>query len=762
MSSLKRLIVQIHRRSLWQVLGIYVVGAWIALQVADTVTAALGLPDWVPQVALVLLMVLLPVVLATAFVQEGVGGAARAEPVPEGEPTPEIPAPEPRGAHHRVLTWRNAIVAAVAMLALLTVSAGGYMGLRAAGIGPFGTLITKGVLEERDRIVLADFENHTPDSLVAVGATEYFRTALSQSAVVTLASGDYLANVLERMRKDPSLPLDYELAREVAIRQGLKAVVAGEVTVIGASYVVSARLVVAETGETLWADSETAHESAEIIEAVDRLSRHLRERVGESLKTIRANEPLPQLTTTSLEALQQLSLGDRANSRGDSEGAVPYLEAAIALDSGFASAYYGLANVLGNLGQWARMREMTRTAYELRERATLFERYRIEGDYHWVVTEDLDAAIQAYEMSLETGDSSGANNLAVLYWGYRRDYGRAERLYSRLLEQPDTTPLLLGNVAAVKVALGKFDEASLLLEQANERAGEDGYAHVIVPFEAARGHYDAAEARLQALREEYGRDPGWRAWTSEELASVTRLRGRLAEAERHLEDAIRAEEEQGLTASSITGSTWRSLMDVWFRGDRAAALLRMEAALDRWPLDSIPVADRPYDDLVGFYAWGGHTEQARAYLAEFEEQTDFKGRDFRQARHYSLGHIALTEGRPHDAIAEYRSADRLEAWPTRALPWLAYAYDQAGEPDSALAVYERYVTTPWIARLRGDSWWLALAYERLGDLYEQRGDTANAVYYYAKFVELWRDADPELQPRVEVARRAIEALSPDG
>ncbi|UCC83375.1 MAG: hypothetical protein JSW46_00140, partial [Gemmatimonadota bacterium] len=70
MSRLKRLIHEIHRRSLWQVLGIYVVGAWIALQVADTVTAALGLPDWVPQVALVLLIVLLPVVLATAFVQE--------------------------------------------------------------------------------------------------------------------------------------------------------------------------------------------------------------------------------------------------------------------------------------------------------------------------------------------------------------------------------------------------------------------------------------------------------------------------------------------------------------------------------------------------------------------------------------------------------------------------------------------------------------------------------------------------------------------
>jgi hypothetical protein len=159
MSRLKRLIHEIHRRSLWQVLSVYLVSSWVTLTVADTVTAALGLPDWVPQAALVLLIVLLPVVLATAFVQEGVGGA-KAEPAPEaekaeGEPTPEVAAPEPRGAHHNVFTWRNAIAAAVVMLALLTVSAGGYMGLRAAGIGPFATLMSKGVLEERDRIVAA-------------------------------------------------------------------------------------------------------------------------------------------------------------------------------------------------------------------------------------------------------------------------------------------------------------------------------------------------------------------------------------------------------------------------------------------------------------------------------------------------------------------------------------------------------------------------------------------------------------------------------
>ena len=85
MSRLKRLIQEIHRRSLWQVLGIYLGGAWVALQGVEALVSVLGLPDWVPGFALVLLIVGLPIVLATAFVQEGVGAD---EALSEGDAAP--------------------------------------------------------------------------------------------------------------------------------------------------------------------------------------------------------------------------------------------------------------------------------------------------------------------------------------------------------------------------------------------------------------------------------------------------------------------------------------------------------------------------------------------------------------------------------------------------------------------------------------------------------------------------------------------------
>jgi TolB-like protein len=360
MSGLKRLIHEIHRRSLWQVLGIYLVGAWIGYEIIQALTEGLGLPDWVLGFAVVIFIIGLPIVLATALVQEGVPAPSHKDSSlpPDDQVAPEARRPDARPGILRLrqlFTWRNAIVAGVAMLALLAVSATGFMGLRAAGIGPFGTLLTRGLLEERDRIVLADFENQTSDPLLAVAATQLFRTALSQSTAVHVAGQEYVAGVLRRMEREPDSPLDYHLAREVAVRQGLKAVTAGEVIAVGVGYVVSARLVAAETGEVLWTDSETARDSTAIIDSIDRLTRRLRERIGESLSTIRGNRPLAQVTTSSLEALRKYSQGVRAiDVEADFAKGVGLLSEAVALDTAFAMAYlqlgYGTLSLLRRCG----------------------------------------------------------------------------------------------------------------------------------------------------------------------------------------------------------------------------------------------------------------------------------------------------------------------------------------------------------------------------------------------------------------------------
>ncbi len=258
MTGLKNLIDEVHRRSVWQVLGIYLVVSWLVFQVVQTLTEGLGLPDWVPPFALILLLIGLPIVVATAFVQEGgpaggskaevpFDGAATAEgaasdegatPHEEGPPPPS-PSPEPvgdaeLGTHHRLFTWRNAILGGVLAFALLGVLTAGYMATRSLGIGPAATLVARGMIDGRQPILLADFES--TDSLLARAATEAFRVDLSQSSVVRLVEPSFVAGALKRMGRPPGGEIDVDLAKEVAVREGIQAVIAGEIVRAGSGY----------------------------------------------------------------------------------------------------------------------------------------------------------------------------------------------------------------------------------------------------------------------------------------------------------------------------------------------------------------------------------------------------------------------------------------------------------------------------------------------------------------------------------------------
>jgi hypothetical protein len=78
-------------------------------------------------------------------------------------------------------------------------------------------------------------------------------------------------------------------------------------------------------------------------------------------------------------------------------------------------------------------------------------------------------------------------------------------------------------------------------------------------------------------------------------------------------------------------------------------------------------------------------------------------------------------------------------------------------PDSAIVMLERYLSTPSWNRylIPGDGLHLAAVYKRLGDLYDKRGDREKAALYDAKVVELWKDADRELQPKVREVRARL-------
>ncbi len=295
----------------------------------------------------------------------------------EADEVPPPSASDP-SSRQKLFTWRNAIVGGVGAFAILGLLSAGWLVSRVLGIGPAATLVARGVLDERATIVLADFS--PPTSQDARALTEAFRIDLSQSRVIRLAAASRVNAALTRMERDPTDPLDRETAIEVAVREGLPAVIAGEIIPAGVGYVFSAELISQSGDEVLVSLRTTAADSTEVLDAIEELSKKLRERIGESLGQIRNEPPLRQVTTSNLAALRRYSQGLRHVTNGAdlARGRVLY-EEAVALDTSFASAWAALAIMLLNVGEERALRlEAFDRAYRHRDRLTERERYRVE------------------------------------------------------------------------------------------------------------------------------------------------------------------------------------------------------------------------------------------------------------------------------------------------------------------------------------------------------------------------------------------------
>jgi hypothetical protein len=291
------------KSSMMKALGVYVAVSWAIIQVIDVLTQNLGLPGWAFSYALILVAIGFPIVGVTAFLN--------------GLKVRHGKAGEEREGARKVFRWRNALGGGVAAFVLFGITMAGYWGMWALGVGPLGSLIAKGVLEENDLVLLSTFRNETSDPQLASVVTGTLRVDLERSNSIRLVPETYLRNVLRRMGRDSIRSVGPDLAREAAIREGIKAVIEGEVAALGPSFVLTARIVDPESGSSFASFRETADTDADLIDALDRLSASVRERAGESLRSIGAGEPLAAVTTESLTALKRYTEALRVEEEGD-------------------------------------------------------------------------------------------------------------------------------------------------------------------------------------------------------------------------------------------------------------------------------------------------------------------------------------------------------------------------------------------------------------------------------------------------------------
>ena len=711
----------------------------------------LGLPDWVATAVGALLLLGFPIVLLAAQRER-----ARLLARSRGDTIPQQPA----GLLGRLLTLRGAIAGGGIAFGGLAVGIAISMGLRIMGIGPFATLVSAGVLKPRDRLVLSDFENRTTDSTLGSSITEAFRVDLAQSPVVRLLETRDVRASLERMMRPPGSRLDATLAQEVAQREGASAVVAGEIAPLGKGYVLSVRLLEPD-GDVLVAERETAGDAGEIIAAVERLSKGLREDIGESLRGLRAEEPLEQVSTASLQALRLYSDADRANNAGRGLEAVRLLEQAVAEDSTFAMAWRKLAVVLGNWGfDPARRDFAARRAYELHDRLPRREGALAAAGYFHHSGRRADA-IDTYRQLLAVwpDDVASRNNLALLLTS-EGQFAEAEALLLEAVDSGSTLPANFDNLLDAQLAQRKYAAAESTIAVFVRRRPEHavGRWNLSSRLAQARGDYARALAFVDSMTNTD--DPASRSTGWEMAAVLYRLQGRLREGEAAGREEIAADEQSGRgspAATRLNQEINQVLVDAVLLGRADAGRRRFTAALKRDPLESLPLASRPYSMVVLTYLTLGDVEPATALLSHYRK-LDLPGLSLGGDTLWNEGMLALVRGRPAEAIVSLRGAARSWGCIVCNQVQIGEAFERLGQVDSALAAYEYYMGHQiyWNITQEID---LARTLVRMGELYEQRGDRARALECYGRFLDIWKQADPELQPRVAEIRKRVAELA---
>jgi tetratricopeptide (TPR) repeat protein len=189
------------------------------------------------------------------------------------------------------------------------------------------------------------------------------------------------------------------------------------------------------------------------------------------------------------------------------------------------------------------------------------------------------------------------------------------------------------------------------------------------------------------------------------------------------------------------------------------ALATLSAALAKYPLSAMEPSDRPYTAVAIAYALAGKTDEAQRMMTEYARNVPPQVQKGDPDRFTAAGQIAMAQGRYSDALASFRQSQIDNICVLCNTFEIGAAYAKLSQPDSALVYYERYLHGGGVFRIFLDVDHLAATYQRLGELYEAKGDRARARENYVKLADLWKNADPELQPIVKDTKERVARLS---
>ncbi|MGC2447450.1 MAG: protein kinase [Candidatus Sulfotelmatobacter sp.] len=634
-------------------------------------------------------------------------------------------------------------VVAVAAIAFLALAVSGYLYFRRTPR-----------LSEEDTLVLADFTNTTGDPVFDDTMKQAISVQLAQSPFLNILSYARIRATLRLMAKPSDTRLTPDVASDLCQRARGKAYISGSISTLGSQYVIGLDATDCKTGDPIAQEQVTAENKEHILKALDQAATKLREKLGESLSTVeKFDAPLDQATTPSLEALKALSVGIKTLQEQGSAAAIPSFNRAIELDPNFAAAYEVLGISYSNLREPGLATKNLQKSYDLRDRVSERERFRISASYYLLATGELEKAIQVYELWAQAypRNSEPFGNLGVDY----TYLGQYERAITASLEDLRLNPgsaAAYTNLVGLYPAVNQLDEANATYQQAIAHKVDNPVLHGN-RYGAAFLENDAAEMRRQVAAAT-GK-PGEDVLFSFE-SDTAAFYGLLASARRLSQRAV---DSANASDSKETAAAWQmdsALREAEF-GNISRSRQEITSALAEAPTRDVSVLAALALSRIGDVS---RAERLARDLAEHFPLNTAINRYWLPAIHAS---IEMRRKDPAKALedlgtaAEYELGTPLPQFEVGGSLYPAYirgqVYLSLHRGKEAATEFQKLLDQRGVVVNCPLG---ALAHLQLGHAYAMQRDTVRSRAAYQDFFRLWKDADPDIpilkQAKAEYAK----------
>jgi DNA-binding winged helix-turn-helix (wHTH) protein len=588
-------------------------------------------------------------------------------------------------------------------------------------------------LSATDTIVLSDVKNETGDPVFDEALDTALRYEMEQTPYLNILGIDKVSGTLAQLDLPPTTRLTPDVARQICGKTNSRMVISQAIGDAGNGYFLEVRALDCGSGATLSKEQADIGQRNDVVHELGVTAARLRAKLGEPAESLaRFNQPLETALSGSLEASQAAAQGLKLSLAGNAEGALKIYQRAVEMDPNFAIAYGRMGATYLFLGNTALSEAAYTRAYQLRDRLTEKGRLGDEINYYSNVLGDWEKEYSSVLRFLEIfpRDVFAHVNLreAFVHLGQP---GHAADEAAEVARLRPSAYYFGSAIQSIRFA-SRFNEAKSWLAKADALKFDNSLIRrerLIVAF--ATSDRDNVEKILKA--EEQGK---YREDFRYEHSLIEIQQGRFHSAERLRLQASRPTWEASNAEWSVILS---ALEDAEVGKDAQAGRYESEAAGS--PLDR--------NGKIAFaltLARSGRTAEA----GRLADQMSVERPDDTLVQHYFIptirAAIKLREHDPAEAIDLLSGTAKYDlAFTGSVYLYPVYirglAYLDLGDGASAAAQFQKMIDNPGFAvrHVTGPLAWL-----QLGRAQKMLGDEGAARKSYETFLNLWKDADPDI------------------